>query len=154
MYCSSCGVDSVEGLKYCKRCGANLTTALEVSPPAKVPVALTLGFLVVIGFVFSFGLGVPMAAAQDLARIFSTHDLIVIFMADLGVTLAIVAMVVWLLLRLIKLHHQTGPVRTIDLQPSESARPQIAAPPQSVGSVTENTTRTLEQRRYETPRAL
>ena len=96
-----------------------------------------------------------MAAAQDLARIgFSTSEMLLIFAADLGVTLAIVAMVVWLLLRLIRHHHQTGPVRTIDLQPGESARPQIAAPPQSVGSVTENTTRTLDQRRYETPREL
>ena len=154
MYCSACGIDSVEGLKYCKRCGANLTTTLEVFPPAKMPVALTLAFLVVIGFVFCVGLGVPLASAEDLAKIFSTREMLFIFAADLGVTLAIVAMVVWLFLRLIRLHHQTGPVRTIDLQPVELARPQIAAPPQSVGSVTENTTRTLDQRRYETPREL
>jgi hypothetical protein len=155
VYCSHCGVDSVEGLKYCKRCGANLTTTLEVSPPTKMPVALTLAFLIVIGFVFSVGLGVPMAAAEDLAKIgFSTREMLIIFAADLGVTLAIVAMVVWLLLRLIRLHHQTGPVRTIDLPPGESTRLQIAALPQSVGSVTENTTRTLDQRRYETPREL
>ena len=154
MYCSACGIDSVEGLKYCKRCGANLTTTLEVFPPAKMPVALTLAFLVVIGFVFCVGLGVPLASAEDLAKIFSTREMLFIFAADLGMTLAIVAMVVWLFLRLIRLHHQTGPVRTIDLQPGEAARPQIAAPPQSVGSVTENTTRTLDQRRYETPREL
>lgn len=154
MYCSACGIDSVEGLKYCKRCGANLTTTLEVFPPAKMPVALTLAFLVVIGFVFCVGLGVPLASAEDLAKIFPTREMLFIFAADLGVTLAIVAMVVWVFLRLIRLHHQTGPVRTIDLQPAESARPQIAAPPQSVGSVTENTTRTLDQRRYETPREL
>ena len=154
MYCSACGIDSVEGLKYCKRCGANLTATLEVFPPAKLPVALTLAFLVVIGFVFCVGLGVPLASAEDLAKIFSTREMLAIFGADLGVTLAIVAMVVWVFLRLIRLHHQTGPVRTIDLQPVESARPQIAAPPQSVGSVTENTTRTLDQRRYETPREL
>jgi hypothetical protein len=154
VYCSACGIDSVEGLKYCKRCGANLTTTLEVFPPAKLPVALTLAFLVVIGFVFCVGLGVPLASAEDLAKIFSTREMLVIFAADLGVTLAIAAMVVWVFLRLIRLHHQTGPVRTIDLQPVESARPQIAAPPQSVGSVTENTTRTLDQRRYETPREL
>ena len=154
MYCSACGIDSVEGLKYCKRCGANLTTTLEVFPPAKMPVALTLAFLVVIGFVFCVGLGVPLASAEDLAKIFSTREMLFIFAADLGVTLAIVAMVVWLFLRLIRLHHQTGPVRTIDLQPVELARPQIATPPQSVGSVTENTTRTLDQRRYETPREL
>ena len=152
MYCSTCGMDAVEGLKYCKRCGANLTIALEASPPAKMPFALTIAFLIVIGGVFSAGLGLPMAAAQDLARIgFSTHDLMVLFMADLALTLAISGMLVWLFLRLIRMYHQPYPVRRVELLPSESARAQISAPPQSVGSVTENTTRTLEQRRYETP---
>ncbi|MFY9611214.1 MAG: hypothetical protein WAU45_21710 [Blastocatellia bacterium] len=155
MYCSSCGVDSVEGLRYCKRCGANLTTALGASPPAKIPVALTITFLIVIGGVFCVGLGLPMAAAEDLVRIgFSPHDLMGLFMADFGLTLAIVAMLVWLLLRLIKQPHQTGPVRAVELPPGEPARPQIAAPPLSVGSVTENTTRTLARKTYDTPRSL
>ena len=94
-----------------------------------------------------------MAGAEDLAKIgFSTHDLMVLFMADLALTLAIAGMLLWLFLRLIRMYHQPYSVRMVELLPSEPARAQIAAPPQSVGSVTENTTRTLEQRRYETPR--
>lgn len=155
MYCSTCGVDSVEGLKYCKRCGANLTIGVEASPPGKLPVGLTLAFLIVIGGAFCVGMGLPMAAAEDLVRIgFSTHDVMILFMADLGLTLAVSAMLVWLLLRLVKLHHPARPARTIELVPGESALPQITAPPQSIGSVTENTTRTLEQRKYEMPRSL
>jgi len=153
VYCSSCGVDSVEGLRYCKRCGANLTTGLE-APPGRIPVALTLLFLVLIGTVFCIGLGLPMATAEDLARIgFSTRDLMILFLSDLALTLAIEGMLVWLLLRLSKLHQPARPARTIELAPGE-LRPQIAAPPQSIGSVTENTTRTLNQRKYETPREL
>lgn len=153
MYCSSCGVDSVEGLRYCKRCGANLT--LGDSPATKIPVALTITFLIVIGGVFCIGLGLPMAAAQDLMRIgFSTSEMMFLFMADFGLTVGIVAMLVWLLFRLIKQPNQTSPVRTIELQSGEPARPQIEAPPQSVGSVTENTTRTLAEKTYDTPRSL
>lgn len=155
MFCSYCGVDSVEGLRYCKRCGASLTAALGASPPAKLPAALVITFLIVIGGVFCVGLGMPMAAAQDMKNVgFSTSEMMIVFMAAFGLTLAIVAMLVWLFLRLIKLPHQTDPVRVIELPPGEPARPQIAEPPQSVGSVTENTTRTLAQKTYETPRSL
>jgi hypothetical protein len=154
LFCSTCGVDSVEGLKYCKRCGANLTAALGASPLPKIPAALVITFLIVIGGVFCVGLGMPMAAAQDMKNVgFSTSEMMIIFMAAFGLTLAIVAMLVWLFLRLIKQSHQTDPVRVVEL-PGEPARPQIAAPPQSVGSVTENTTRTLAQKTYETPRSL
>lgn len=154
MYCSSCGVDSIEGLRYCKRCGANLTNALGASPPAKIPVALAITFLIIIGGVFCVGLVLPMAAAQDMKNIgFSTSEMMILFMAAFGFTLAIVALLVWLFLRLIKQPHQTGPVRSIELPPDEPARPQIAGPPQSVGSVTENTTRTLAEKTYDTPRS-
>jgi hypothetical protein len=155
VYCSSCGVDSVEGLRYCKRCGANLTNAAGSSPPANIPVALTITFLIVIGGVFCVGLGLPLAAAHDMKSIcFSTSEMMILFMADFGLTLAIVAMLVWLFLRLIKQPHQTDPVRWVELPPGEPARPQIASPPQSIGSVTENTTRTLAQKTYDTPRSL
>ncbi|HWO02341.1 MAG TPA: hypothetical protein VNS63_24055 [Blastocatellia bacterium] len=149
MYCSTCGIDSVEGLKYCKRCGANLTVDLHAFPQGKTPVVLTIAFLILIGGVFCVGLGLPIATAQDLARIFSTGDLMTLFLADLGLTLAIVAMLVWLLVRLIKVQQPVGPVRKAELPQIDSPRMLIATPPQSVGSVTENTTRTLEQRSYD-----
>jgi uncharacterized membrane protein YvbJ len=52
MYCPSCGVDSVEGLKYCKRCGTNITNGLG-APSKKFPLALTIAFLIIIGSIFS-----------------------------------------------------------------------------------------------------
>ena len=151
MFCPTCGVDSVDGLKYCKRCGANL----KASGSEKVNFGFSVAFLIVIGVVFCVGLGLPLAAAQDMMRIgFSTSDMMVLFMAAFGLTLGIVAMLVWLLLRLIKQQHQTTLVRTVELSPDEPVRPQLEAPPQSVGSVTENTTRTLAGKSYETPRSL
>lgn len=155
MYCSSCGVDSVEGLKYCKRCGVNLTSALEASPPRKMPVAMTIAFLVIIAGVFSVGLGLPMVVAHDrVAAGFSPSHLMDLYLADLALTLVVVGMLVWLFLRLIKLHQQTAdPAHSAKAQPSDFAPPQIVEPPQSIGSVTENTTRNFDRQSYGTPRS-
>ena len=151
MYCPTCGIDSVEGLKYCKRCGANITNVLSDTPAKKFPIALTVAFLIVIGSVFTVGLSLPMAAAHELvAAGFSPSSLINLFAADLGVTLVVVGLLVWLFLRLIKLHQQTGGSANAGRAPhSDFAPPQITAPPQSIGSVTENTTRSFEPRTYE-----
>ena len=108
MYCPTCGVDSVEGLKYCKRCGANITGTFS-APPKKFPLALTIAFLIIIGGTFIVGLALPMAASRDLmAAGFSTGQLMDPFLADMGVTLVVVVLLIWLFLRLIKLYQQTG----------------------------------------------
>ncbi|HEX8369810.1 MAG TPA: hypothetical protein VF604_14785 [Pyrinomonadaceae bacterium] len=36
MYCSACGSEVQEGLRYCNRCGANLAPAAEASAPPKL----------------------------------------------------------------------------------------------------------------------
>ena len=152
MYCSYCGVDSVEGLKYCKRCGANL--GADTPPPKKLPVALILAFLVFIGGVFTLGVTVPTLIAHEFSSLgFSHREVMVLCVADIGLTLLVIAMLGWLLLRLAGVH-SGGPVRVVEIAPREILQPQISAPPQSVGSVTENTTRTLDKRKYDTPASL
>src|SRR6267378_1069458 len=97
MYCPTCGVDSVEGLKYCKRCGANITSAFSTASSTKFPLALTIAFLIVIGGIFIVGLALPMAASHDLtAAGFSTGQLMDLFLADMGVTLVVVVLLIWL----------------------------------------------------------
>ena len=147
MYCPTCGVDSVEGLKYCKRCGANITGTIS-APPKKFPLALTIAFLIIIGGTFVVGLALPLAASHDLvASGFSTGQLMDLFLADMGVTLVVVILLIWLFLRLIRLYQQTGSATGVtQAQPAEFAPQQIVAPPQSVGSVTENTTRSFSLR--------
>jgi hypothetical protein len=156
MYCPTCGIDSVEGLKYCKRCGANITSALSASPSTKFPLALTIAFLIVIGGIFIVGLALPMAASHDLmAAGFSTGQLMDLFLADMGVTLVVVVLLTWLFLRLIKVHQQTSGAASVPKSAtSDFAAPQIVAPPQSIGSVTENTTRSFEPRVYDSLREL
>jgi hypothetical protein len=70
-----------------------------------------------------------------------------LFLADMGVTLVVVILLIWLFLRLIRLYQQTSSATGVtQAQPTEFAPQQIAAPPQSVGSVTENTTRSFPLR--------
>ena len=153
MYCSSCGVDSVEGLKYCKRCGANI--AADAAQPRKLPVPLIITFLLIIGFVFALGMAVPSLNAGEFHGMgFNNRDVMIMGMAVLGLTLAVIAMLVWLLLRLVGVQQTSTTQRMLESAHREIERPQLSAPPQSVGSVTESTTRTLDQRKYDTPRSL
>ena len=153
MYCSACGVDSVEGLKYCKRCGANI--AADAAPARKLPIPLIVTFLMIIGGVFALGIIVPSLTAGEFHGMqFSNTDVMIICMSIMGLTLAVIGMLVWLLRHLVGVQQTSAPVRAFESPHRESDRPQLAAPPLSVGSVTENTTRTLDQRKYETPRSL
>jgi len=153
VYCSSCGVDSVEGLKYCKRCGANI--AADAAPPRKLPVPLIVTFLMIIGFVFALGMAVPSLNAGEFHSLgFNNRDVMIMGLAVMGLTIAVIGMLVWLLLRLVGVQQASAPPRVFESAPREVERPQLAAPPQSVGSVTESTTRTLDKRKYDTPSSL
>jgi len=144
MYCSSCGIDSVEGLKYCKRCGVNLTAPLETTQSKPLPSGLITAVLVFIGAVFLTGLLVPLVITKELHG-FSQADMMTLFVIEFGVTLAVVAMLVWFLVRLIGVSKQSDSrARAVEVRRSEQAPPQIAAPREPMMSVTENTTRSFE----------
>ena len=151
MYCSSCGVDSVEGLKYCKRCGVNLTVPLNASQPKTLPFALVIAVLIFIGCVFMAGLSMPFMITKELSnRGFSQSDMMALFIIESGVTLAVIAMLIRLLFRLIGANQQTdSPARGVELRRNESTTPQIVAPQEPMVSVTENTTRSFEPRIYD-----
>jgi hypothetical protein len=148
MYCSSCGIDSVEGLKYCKRCGVNLTAPLNASQPKTLPFALVIAVLVFIGCVFMAGLSMPFLITKELSnRGFSQSDMMALFIIESGLTLAVIAMLVRLLFRLIGANQQTdSPARAVELRRNELTPPQIAASQEPMLSVTENTTRSFERR--------
>ncbi len=148
MYCSSCGIDSVEGLKYCKRCGINLTAPLNASQPKDLPFALIIAILIFIGGVFMAGLTMPFLITKELSnRGFSQSDMMTLFIIEFGVTLTVVAMLVRLLFRLIGAKQQTDTrTGTAELRRNELTPPQIAASQEPMVSVTENTTRSFEPR--------
>ena len=149
MYCPTCGAETSERLKFCKRCGAALNAPTETTAPGKFPSWLVFFFLVLIGFISVMGLIIPLAASNDLVQHFNAGDAMRIIAMIIVATLALDGLLVWLLLKLIKLYQQAGVPAPSPLLARPAIQvappPQIAAPPASVGSVTEHTTRNFEE---------
>ena len=107
-------------------------------------------FLFVIGGITLFGLIAPIAAADNLTKDFSTHDVIALVFGSWVITLIFDAMLVWLLLRLIGVSHQIDvAAQGARALPEERFPVHVAAPPEPPASVTENTTRSFEPVRFD-----
>jgi len=152
MNCPTCGADNTYGLKYCKRCGESLSLP---SPAAPTGISLrklagmfwAIAVFGIAGLGIMFGCAIPMLIFGIDRRM-----LVPIFGIGAGTILLIALMLIKQLARLVQLvedehrtKHQTG-------KSVEQPRPQIAAPPHGVPSVTEHTTRNFEQV-YQEPRA-
>jgi hypothetical protein len=150
MYCPSCGAESVQGLRYCKQCGANLNTPATVEPPRRLHPIVIMSFLVLMGLITMVGLIIPLAASNDLrSNGFNPNEIMQVFSISAVVALALDAMLIWLLLKLIKTYqHPHGPAQARDSKPqavNEITPAQLAAPPPAIGSVTEHTTRNFDE---------
>jgi hypothetical protein len=148
MFCPACGAESTQGLKYCKRCGASLFAPVETSP-RKFPIFLSALFLLLIGGVTLAGFITPLAAAETLTKDFATREVIVLVFGSWAVTLLFDAMLIWLLLRLMKVSHQfTGAIQRQPALPEERIPVPMARLSEPPESVTEHTTRNFEASRY------
>ena len=149
MYCSACGIDSVEGLKYCKRCGATLTASGPA--PVKRPVALIALFLLVFAGIAALGLTLPLIMARDLINTgFRTKEVMFFFFGSAICTVMIIRILSHVLLRVVE-------SQKFDRVNIEQPRPVTYEPhqiiqPSSIGSVTEHTTRSFDQRRLDEAR--
>lgn len=148
MYCPSCGIDSVEGLKYCKRCGVSLASPPDTPVSRDLPIGLVIAFLIVIAMVMTTGLLMPFAVTKELSRLgFSESDMIAVFILDAGVTLAVVAMLVRLLSRIIGSNNRMGyKMPKVEPRQISPETPRITGRQEPLVSVTENTTRSFEKR--------
>jgi hypothetical protein len=157
MYCPSCGTEYSIELKYCNRCGANLSTALAAQPEPVV-VNLTKPTLI-IGAVMTLltlgGFGLVIGGAIELSRSAGIDPDSVSAVVVVGM-LTILTMDIFLVRQLSKLINAS--LRsTVQTQPRRSnvlANPLVAQLPepsvarlQGVPSVTENTTRFFESYR-------
>jgi phosphate/sulfate permease len=117
----------------------------DVSAPPKFPTILALAFLAVIGIIAITGLVAPFAITSDLsARGISISNLLPVLILSPIITFGIVLLLIWLMLRLIKMYqHPNGQAETKS-EAKQPTQPQIAAPPEMVMSVTEHTTRNFE----------
>jgi len=157
MYCPNCGAESTFGLNYCKRCGGNLSDIPQAAAPqtknvlaALILAAATVGIVLGgLGIVFSEALSLIGPQPPGFAP--PVHDAVVVA----GMMVIFGSAAVGLIsLMLIKLFSRMMGFGSTPDKPSRPARtfvpeqrvPQIQAPPISVQSVTEHTTRNFEPR--------
>jgi hypothetical protein len=146
MYCPSCGTEIAVELKYCNRCGANLslpTTNTQVV--AMTPVKLTIPSIV-LGLTIICGLGITIAGVSQMALVgVPAMALVWMVLFAVATLFGCTALMIRFWTKLITLQRES-----INL--SQPARPAVAEKPQAqqlpprldhFPSVTENTTRTF-----------
>lgn len=177
MHCPSCGAEATMGLKYCKRCGENLShsfqtfeyrdhgsvagaksggtvgVAVAAWALALATVAITLGGFGII-FTHAFDLMRPIPAGQTPAG-----DMEVIAMTMLiigsGALVAILAMLIRVFSKIMGLSSSRAEKAMASHRPSVMEYPpaQLSSPHPPVSSVTEHTTRNFKMPQYREPKA-
>jgi hypothetical protein len=144
MYCVNCGTQLTQGLSYCNRCGFNLKERSESKTGA------ISAYLTAITLLGMAGLGLMLAGALVLRRgALLSQELIGVYMLF---TFLIVSVTEFMLVRnLSKLTSAKEDLKRSlpPPMPQELRLPHGAPLGEPVGSVTENTTRTLEYARRE-----
>lgn len=149
MYCPVCGAESTQGLNYCKRCGAGLS-ASTAPIEYRSSFGKMMGMLLPVAAVSVAGFIALFATVYNLGERsgFDTRALVAIMAFGGATVVGVIGLMVWLLLRL------TAGRETVSH--FEAPRPalrdynaaQIPAPPATMSSVTENTTRNFEPRMF------
>ncbi|HXM33995.1 MAG TPA: zinc ribbon domain-containing protein [Pyrinomonadaceae bacterium] len=147
MYCSACASPITAGLKFCNRCGANLKKDEEVAGGSFAG-----GLITAVVMVALFGMGIMFGGAialkngggfdRDLIAIFMTFCFLIIGTAE-----------IFLLRQLSRVLGASSRSQHLEnipplFQPAQSAPPRelhaLRDMAEPIPSVTENTTRTLE----------
>jgi hypothetical protein len=152
MYCPSCGNEISVELKYCNRCGANLSTMPELHPaPAGKPIRLGLP-AIVLGLTITVGLGIVFNSAVELASI-QVHPAAIAWMVIFGLAalFGCTALMLRFWLKVLAMNREAYRPPT-QLRPPAQAPVQIPGPRQAfpprlepMPSVTEHTTRTFSR---------
>jgi hypothetical protein len=152
MYCPSCGNEIPVELKYCNRCGANLSIVPETYPlPAVKPIRIAIPFIV-LGFTVTIGLGLIFSTASELAMR-QMHPLAITWMVIFGLAtlFGCTALMLRFFLKVLAMNresyqpqHQVRPPVQMPAQMSD-ARPTYQPRLEPVPSVTEHTTRAFSQ---------
>jgi len=152
MYCPSCGNEISVELKYCNRCGANLSAMPELHPaPAGKPIRLGLP-AIVLGLTITVGLGIVFNSAVELASR-QVHPAAIAWMVIFGLAalFGCTALMLRFWLKVLAMNREAYRPPT-QLRPPAPAPPQITGPRQAfpprlepMPSVTEHTTRTFSR---------
>jgi hypothetical protein len=145
MYCPTCGNEITVELKYCNRCGANLTLPATSAPMYLAPVKLTVPSIV-LGITILGGLGVIFGSATEFARQ-GLHPAAIVWMVlfSAATLFGCTGLLIRFLTKMMTLGREFAP-------PPQQPRPAFTDRPptphlpprmEPVPSVTENTTRTF-----------
>jgi hypothetical protein len=151
MYCPTCGVETSQGLNYCKACGASLSGKSDTPARKSLSFKEMLLFLVVasLGLVGPLGLFIE---SDDLVRTGRAPISVFIVMFGFGALLSFLTLLllVWLFVRLTST--SSSPWHLLDIRRKDKALPgsqyqipQIRRGDEATPSVTEHTTRNFEQ---------
>ena len=146
MYCPSCGNEITVELKYCNRCGANLSWPAPPlnqtpAPPVRLAVpSIVLGLTVIIGLAIIFG-GVTAFADRGV----HPAALVWISLFSVATLFGCVGLMIRFWTKLLSLHREVSGTQPMRSTFAERGPVQHLPPPrmEPVGSVTENTTRTF-----------
>ena len=159
MFCPSCGAEYTIELKYCNRCGANLSGLTVAAEPNVAPVNVTKSVAIIgttMAVITLGGFVAIITAAMALAsKSFPTDPIMAIVVMGMITILVSDIFLARLLTKLINASLFSGKQTTYKAPQAlpVSAPPQLrsapATHPPGVASVTENTTRTLQYSRDE-----
>jgi len=144
-YCPSCGSEITVELKYCNRCGANLTWPSQVQVVPQSPVKLTLPSIV-LGLTVVIGLGIIFGGATGFAeRGVHPAAIVWIVLFSAAMLFGCVGLMIRFWTKLLSLQRELPPGQQVRSAFAERPAPQPLPPPrmEPIGSVTENTTRTF-----------
>jgi hypothetical protein len=150
MYCSACGTQLAPGLSFCNRCGMSLKERAGSNAGAIA------GFLAAITIIGVVGMGIMLGGALALTtEAHLKEELVGFFMLF---TFLFVAITEILLIRQLSRFTTANQKKAIEAPPHSPMPGELRATQtprtlvESMPSVTENTTRTLQYSRDEPPR--
>jgi hypothetical protein len=144
MYCPSCGSEITVELKYCNRCGANLSWPAPTQTAPLAPIKLTVPSLV-LGATVIIGLGIIFGGATGFAdRGVHPAAIVWIVLFSVATLFGCVGLMIRFWTKLMSMQREIAPPLQMRSTFAERSVPP-ALPPrmEPVGSVTENTTRTF-----------
>jgi hypothetical protein len=107
MFCSACGSEVSEGLRFCNRCGASLVSETPESPPRLlafiIVLSLAVAVVTIVGLFFILIMGTEMMGRRD-----STAETYIFIFVLLLMVVGADALLVRQISRLLTVYLQTG----------------------------------------------
>jgi hypothetical protein len=147
MYCPSCGSEISVELKYCNRCGANLSV-IPPDYPAPSVKPMKLGFpTIILALSVTVGIGIIIGGATELARM-QVHPAAITWMVifSMGTLFGCTALTLRFWLKVLSMNRESRqPQNQNQLRPPMQTPVPRQFPPrlEPIPSVTEHTTRTF-----------